>query len=120
MREKYDKNIKKYFLLSIIVGLLIISTQFFQFLAVANILFILIFSLTSIGATIYFVQREYNKQLLIVPIYFMGLSITYYSLSHICQLFNINVPEFGLKMFGIIFSMSMITYSTFILVKYRK
>lgn len=119
MREKYDPHVRNYNLFALITSSFILLFQFFSSLKIITVILSMIFGLFSIAMLVYFVKREYNSSLLMVPIYFLSLMTLYYGFKQMLFWDWAIVVPF-LQIVGIIFAIALMVGSVAIMYKYKR
>lgn len=119
MREKFDKLVKYYYQLAIILSLILILNLFFNGFRELSIILSMIFGLLSIASLVHYLKREYHSDLLMLPIYYLCSIILYYGLTDVLIATKESINSL-IQVVGIIFSIAMLFGSVALLFKYRK
>lgn len=113
MREKYDRFLRWYYVCAGSASLILLFSQFviydLQLIRHEIMDFVVLgFNFYSIAALIHFVKKEFNIQTLLLPIFAIGITVSFYIF---VQYFDI-ITKTGI-MFGIIFSMFFLVLSMY-------
>ncbi|MFT4312519.1 MAG: hypothetical protein ACMXYF_04800, partial [Candidatus Woesearchaeota archaeon] len=115
-----DVKLKYYHLLGVLTAIALVLQPFFAAITIPLILILYGFGMLSLGALVHFLERNFQKQTLILPLFYLALVGLYITITLLFTKMEIPLPHEFTFLIQIIFSSAMIVYCLYMLFLFRR